>query len=93
MRTNFVIQDGRNIKSATNWMQKILDAKYKKVNSKEIITKLKYLNLDEQDLIYRLLKKHKNMFGGTLGYFTSSEYKIELLEGAQSYHATRFPIP
>ena len=29
------------------------------------------------------------MFDGTLG----SEYKIELLEGAQPYHAKPFPVP
>ena len=33
------------------------------------------------------------MFDGTLGKYTSSEYKIELLEGAQWYHANPFPIP
>ena len=29
MRTNFSIQDSRNIKSVTNRIKKILDAKYK----------------------------------------------------------------
>ena len=32
------------------------------------------------------------MFYGTLGNFTSTEYKIELLEGAQTYHAKPSPI-
>ena len=59
MRTNFVIQDSKNIKSATNRIKKILDAKYEKANLKEITNKLKYLNSDEQLLIYRLLKNMK----------------------------------
>ena len=42
MRTNFTIQESKNIKSATNRIKKISDAKYEKVNLKEIITKLKY---------------------------------------------------
>ena len=33
------------------------------------------------------------MFDGTLGNYTSTEYKIELLEGAQLYRAKPFPIP
>ena len=55
MRTNFVIQDSKNIKSATNRIKKILDANCEKANLKEITTKLKYLNSDEQLLIYRLI--------------------------------------
>ena len=33
------------------------------------------------------------MFDGTLGNYASTEYKIELLEGAQLYHTKPFPIP
>ena len=33
------------------------------------------------------------MFDGTLGNYTGTEYKIELLKGAQPYHAKSFPIP
>ena len=48
---------------------------------------MKYLNSVDQFLIYRLLKKHENIFDGTLGNYTGAEYKIELLEGAQLDHA------
>ena len=33
------------------------------------------------------------MFDGILGNYTSTEYKIELLEGAQPYHDKPYPIP
>ena len=33
------------------------------------------------------------MFDGTLENYTSTEYKIELLEGANPYRAKPFPIP
>ena len=33
------------------------------------------------------------MFDGTLGNYTSTEYKSQLLEQAQQYHAKPFPIP
>ena len=32
------------------------------------------------------------MLDGTLGNYTGSEYKIDLLEGAKPYHARSFPI-
>ena len=77
MRTNFAIQDSKNVKIATNRIKKNLDAKYEKANFKEITNKFKYLNLNEQFLTYRLLKKHENMFDGTLGNYTGTEYKID----------------
>ena len=63
----------------------MFSAKYEKENKKEIRNKLKYLNSDEQLLIYRLLKKHENMFDGNLGNYTGTEYKIEFLEEAQVF--------
>ena len=33
------------------------------------------------------------MFDGMLGNYTSTQYNMELLEGAQPYHAKPFPIP
>ena len=85
-------QERKNIKSASNRIKKILDPKYEQANLKEIATKLKYLNTDEQFLMYRLLNKHENMFDGKLGNYTGTEYKIELLKGDQPYHANPFPI-
>ena len=54
MRTNFKIQESKNINSASKRIKKILDAKYEKANSKDITTKLKNLSSDEQFLIFRL---------------------------------------
>ena len=73
-------------------MKKILDTKYKKASLKEITNKL-LINLDEQVLIYKLLKKQEDMFDGTLGNHNGTEYIIELLEGAQPYRAKPFHIP
>ena len=33
------------------------------------------------------------MFDGTLGNYTNTEYKIELLEEAQQHHSKPFPVP
>ena len=93
MRTNFSIQYSKDIRSTTKRINKILDAKYEKANLKEITNIFKYLNSNKHLLIYRLLKKHENMFGDTLGNFTGTEYKIELLEGAEQYHVKKLSIP
>ena len=82
MKTNFAIHESKNIKSATNRIKKILDVKYEKANLKEITTKIKYSNSYEQLFIYGLSKKHENKFDSTLGNFTSTKYKIDLLERA-----------
>ena len=47
MKTNFATQESKNTRSGTYRIKKILDAKYEKVNLKDITTKLKYLNPDE----------------------------------------------
>ena len=93
MRTYFAIQESKHIKSSTNRIKKIIDAKYEKANSKEITITLKNTNSDKQFLIYELLKKYENVFDGTLGNYTGTEYEIELLEGVQPYHAKPFLVP
>ena len=66
MRTNFEIQESKNIMSADNRIEKILDAKYEKAYLKDITTKLKDLNSDEQNMNLQE-EKYENMFDGTLG--------------------------
>ena len=44
-------------------------------------------------MIFWLLNKHEIMFDGTLGSYTCTEYKNELLKGAHLYDAKSFPIP
>ena len=41
----------------------------------------------------KLLRKHEEMFDGTLGNFTGLEYKLKLSEGARLYHIKPFIIP
>ena len=53
---------------------------------------LKHLSEDRQSFILKSIKKYKETFHGTLGNYTGSEYKIELLEGVKSYHAKPFLI-
>ena len=92
MKTHFTIQDSKNVRNATKRIKKILDVNYEKANLKKIVNNLKYLKNDKQSLILKLLRKHEEMFDGTLDNCTGTEHKIELLEGAKPYHAKPFPI-
>ena len=93
LKNHFTIQNSKNVTNSTNRIKKISDTNYKKANLQKITSKLKYLSSDEQLLIFKLHRKHENMFDGTLGYYTDTEYKIELLKGAQLYHTKSFQIP
>ena len=85
MRTNFVIQECKNTRNKTNRISK---GKFKRNNNKIKIFKFRRTTFNLQ-----AIKKHENMFDGTLENCTGTEYKIELLEGAQPYHTKSFPIP
>ena len=67
MRTHFTIQDSKNVRNATKRIKKISDANYEKTNLKKIVNNSKYPNKDKQSLILKLLRKHEEMFDGTLG--------------------------
>ena len=54
---------------------------------------LNYLKDKHRITLLELLQKYKNMFDGTLGKYTGSDYTIELKEDAKPYHAKPFPIP
>ena len=81
-KTHFTIQYSKNVRDATKRIKKILDANYEKANLKN----LKYLNNDKQSYMLKLLRKHEEIFHGTLDSYTGTELKIELLEGAKPSH-------
>jgi len=90
---HFAIEESANVQQATSRIKKILDAKYEKANLKQIVKSLNYLAKSEQKLMLQVLRKYEDMFDGTLGDYTGSEYKIELQDNVKPYHAKPFPIP
>jgi len=71
----------------------ILDAKYEKANLKEITLSNKTLNKDQQLKLFRLLKRHKTLFDGTLGNFNEGEIDISLKPGVTPFRGRPYPIP
>ena len=54
---------------------------------------LNHLKDKHQNSLLELLWKYKNIFDGTLGKYTDSDYTIELKEEVKPYNAKPFPIP
>ena len=57
---------------------KIHDAKYKTADLKELTENLSQLNNNQKEQSHALLDKQRKLFGGTLGLWKGSSYKIEL---------------
>jgi len=81
------------LKSSTERIKRILDAKYEKANLDELVRECSYLTEDQQIKLLKLLRKHEYLFDGTLGRWDSEPYTIELKPDATPYHARAFPIP
>jgi len=81
------------LQSATEWLKKILNAKYEKADLTDICRKCTHLNSEEQAKLLSVLEKHETLFDGTLGCWEGREYDIEVKPDAMPYHARPFPIP
>ena len=87
------VADSPHIESATDRIKKILDAKYEPANIEVELQRCTHLSDEEKQMLRRLLNRHYRIFDGSLGKWTGTPYHIELVAGAQPYHARPFPIP
>ena len=90
---DFYVQDTPAVEEASNRMRSILEAKYEPADLEELVSECDHLSKQEQQMLYRLLKKHESLFDGTLGRWRDETLKIELKADATPYHARSFPIP
>eukprot|EP00957_Ditylum_brightwellii_P065257 4949462-Ditylum_brightwellii.AAC.1 len=71
----------------------ILNAKYKKANSKkEVEENCLQLNSKQRKQLTKLLEKIEKLFDGTLGTWKNTKYDIELKPRATSYHGRPYSI-
>jgi hypothetical protein len=79
---------------STERIQRILDAKYEKLNIQDYIKEhCEHLAYHEQQSLNALLKRHEPLFDGTLGDWKNEEYDIELQPGVKPYYGRAYPIP
>jgi hypothetical protein len=73
-------------------VSKILDAKYKPANLKEITDAAEHSTSLQRQELYKLLMKYEDLFDGTLGKWNGTPDDIKLKKGAEPYHARTFPV-
>jgi hypothetical protein len=81
---------------ATNEMQsrvtRIIDAKYKKTDLKQLCNKQAHLSAHEQEMLHKLLLKYEHLFDGTLGEWKGTCVSFELRPDAKPFHPKPYPI-
>jgi hypothetical protein len=88
------IQEPEAVTSSVDRINKhILDAKYERANLREIAQSAEHLCQRRGDRLYTTLKRHEELFDGSLGKWNMQDYEIELPPDAKPYHAKAFPIP
>jgi hypothetical protein len=58
-----IIKSPANVK-ATEWMKQILEAKYEKVNIKDVVAQCKHLSNTEQQQLFAVLTQFQSLFDG-----------------------------
>ena len=78
--------------SETKRMKLILDAKYYKSNLETIAESSTYIDTQEINEIYTLLKKYESLFDDNLGTWHGKPYDIKLKPDSEPYHRKPFPV-
>ena len=75
------------------FVNEILDAKYDKIDIKDVITQQTHLTETQRESLYKVLSKHSKLFDGTLGLYPHKKFHIELKPGAEPVHHRGYPVP
>ncbi len=71
----------------------LLDAKYEKVQIKDVANPLEYLSTQQKADLKQVLSEFTKLFDGTLGVYPHRNFHIQLEPGAKPRHARPYPIP
>jgi hypothetical protein len=71
----------------------ILQAKYQKVDSKEVAEKQTHLTSTQRSDLASLLSNYKKLFNGELGLYPHRKLHLDLVENAQPVHRRPYPVP
>lgn len=73
--------------------QKILDAKYDKVDIDDVISQQTHLNTGQKDGLRSVLSKYDTLFDGSLGHYKGKKVHIDLDKSVPPKHFKSFPVP
>jgi hypothetical protein len=71
----------------------ILDAKYEKVQIKDVANPLEYLSTQQKADLKQVLSEFTKLFDGSLGVYPHKKFHIELEPGAKPRHARPYLVP
>ena len=92
-KDTFHVEEELFVSDKTDRIAKILNAKYKLTNLKELTENLSQLNDNQKEQLHVLLDKRCELFDGTLGLWKGLLYKIDLQDDAKPHHAPLYSIP
>ncbi len=77
----------------TCYASEILDAKYGKVSTDDVIDQLIHLNDKQKQDLKVMLEDFTRLFDGTLGVYPHNKFHINLISGARPKHSQPYAIP
>ncbi len=77
----------------TCYASEILDVKYGKVSTDDVVDQLTHLNDKQKQGLKVLLKDCTRLFYSTLGMYLHEKFHIQLIPGAQPKHSQPYAIP
>jgi hypothetical protein len=77
----------------TCYASEILDKKYGKVSTDDVVNQLTHLTPDQQDDLKGLFHGFTKVFDGTLGVYPHQKFHIDLIPGAKLKHSQPYAIP
>jgi hypothetical protein len=76
----------------TCYVVEILDAKYEKVQTDDVVNQLDHLNIQQKADIKQVLSEFTKLFDGTIGVYPHRKFHIELESDAKPKHARPYPV-
>jgi hypothetical protein len=83
---------GRDWYNPDCYATKILDAKYKKVNTDGVVEQLTHLSKTQKEDLHNVLKDFPKLFYGTLGVYPHRKFHIDIMPGAKPKHVRPYAI-
>jgi hypothetical protein len=70
----------------------ILDPKYEKVSTDEVVDQCTHLSATQKEDLHKVLKDFAKLFDGTLGVYPHWKFHIDILPGARPKHVRPYAV-